>query len=1412
MQRSRFFPYDWKVDSKQPNVTSIRIYGLDERDKTTCVRTDNFTPFVYIELPDGIDWDQNSAIRVATKIDSMMGEKKPIIKSLEYRKRLYYAHIDSKGKRKKFPYLFLVFSNKAEIRTLSYKIRSPKNIPGIGRVALRMHEQDANEVLQLTCRRNLPTAGWIQFRGFKVSDDEKITSCHNEFMVDYKNMSPYDSDKVPRPLVLSFDLEVYSSDQNTFPKAERLGDKIFQISCILGRQNDSDENYEKTILTLGEPSQSVTGEDVEIRAFNTEDDLVVGFTDYIQELQPNIIVGYNIFGFDIPYLIARATAPCMCFREFSKLGFLKDSEANLKTIKWSSSAYGTQEFEFLDAEGRLFVDLLPLVKRDYKMDTYSLKAISTYFIGETKDPLSAKGIFKCYDVGMKRKKDNTFGNKAKKAMGIVAKYCVQDSVIVLKLFEKLQTWIGLTEMAKVCNVPIFTLYTQGQQIKVFSQVYKRCMYDGYVVEKDGYIVKENEHYTGAHVFEPVPGCYEDVIPFDFTSLYPTTIIAYNICWSTLITDENIPDNMCNVFEWEDHQGCNCGRDTTVRKTRPKHIMCAKRRYRFLKEPIGILPEMLTDLLSARKNTKTQMKEKKKELKLADDSLKTDIATAITVLDKRQLAFKVSANSAYGAMGVQRGYLPFMPGAMVTTARGRESIQKVAQYIPEKYGGQLIYGDTDCVGPSTPVLIVDNNSNLLYKTVEEISDGNWKRINPNKEMSQAKPGYKIWSDQGFTEIKNVVRCGVKKPVSRILVHTGHVICSNEHSLLRENLESVKPCDLNLKEKLCITNLPLPQDTPVRPIYPNNLTAEKIRDYKISDEVYENLSAQEAFVWGVFFADGSCGAYETKWGIKNSWTISKGDNLLLERCASILRKYEIGLDFKILDTMKSSKANKLVSVSMARGSIGLLVEKYRELFYNDRKLKKIPDILFNAPYKIREAFFMGYYAGDGSKKDPALCITNKGEIGTAGIFFIMRSIGYRVSINTRKDKPDTYKLTGSSPEKKQRYAPNVVKKIEDYSNDFDYIYDIETENHHFAAGIGEMVVHNSNYIHFPHMIGKTAEELWEYSEMVAEDTSKLFPAPMRLEFEEIIYRKFFIITKKRYMSLACGKDGIVSDKIEKKGVILARRDNAKIVRDIYAENMLKVFHKVPTDQIYYELIETLNKMFCMHFPHTDFIITKSVKGYNELSLNDMDHIDEEPFNACDIKEDTCLDRMGNHKKDKDGKPMYRRSLMLGEYKIGLWRTLEERQRKFKTKKISIPENPTPNDMKEAIKEYCLKSLPAQAQLAEKMRNRGKPVSDGTRLEYVMLTDGTAKSVKEKKYDKIESAEYYKEHSGILRIDYLCYLQNLASSLDQVLNVVNKKQDFVLEQFNIRLQKLKVLEELKDLVKPTITFSGSKIVIIE
>ena len=117
------------------------------------------------------------------------------------------------------------------------------------------------------------------------------------------------------------------------------------------------------------------------------------------------------------------------------------------------------------------------------MNNYKLKTVSQYFIGETKDPLSVNGIFKCYRLGMEKEQDGSYGEMARKAMAICGKYCVQDSALVLRLMDKLKTWPGLTEMAKTCQVPIFALYTQGQQIRVYSQVYKFCMKENMSVKK-----------------------------------------------------------------------------------------------------------------------------------------------------------------------------------------------------------------------------------------------------------------------------------------------------------------------------------------------------------------------------------------------------------------------------------------------------------------------------------------------------------------------------------------------------------------------------------------------------------------------------------------------------------------------------------------------------------------------------------------------------------------------------------------------------------------------------------------------------------------------------------------------------------------------------------------------------------------
>jgi DNA polymerase elongation subunit (family B) len=782
MEIHQFFPYSWHVDDEEEEITCIRIYGIDEKNKNICVRVDNFTPYVYIELPDKVKWNSGNAQLVGNKIDELLGRQKPIKKVLMMKKRLYGAHIELNGMTKLFPFLFCSFSSRKDIKTLGYKLRNTVNIVGLGALKLKIHESDADVILQLTCCRQISTAGWVEFHGKRQQEDDKLTLCDHEFKVKWKHLSSISSDKVPCPKIMGFDIEVNSTNPSAMPNPNKPGDKIFQISCVISRYGESTDKYEKYLLTLGQPDQHVVGDDVLIYMYDTEADLLTGFTDFIREENPNIIVGYNILGFDIPYMIDRAKFN-MCIFNFDQQGFHKYAHAREKTIKWSSSAYKNQEFQFLDAEGRVFVDLLPLIKRDFKFSNYKLKTIAEHFIGQTKDPLSVKGIFKCYRIGITKNKDGEYSKKAQKAMGLVGKYCIKDSALTVMLMDKLQTWTGLTEMAATCCVPIFTLYTQGQQIKVYSQLYKYCMYENIVVEKDTYQVSESERYVGAHVFPPVPGQYNQVVPFDFASLYPTTIIAYNIDYHTWVSDESdIPDEKCHVMQWEDHIGCEhdpkvirkmeLGKviekeqekikkirekknKTTdkfrkkeladeiqtlvdelkpytkeradLNKSKPKFPMCAKRYYRFLKEPRGVLPTIIQNLLDARSHTRNvDMVNIKKKIGILEtnggDNTKEieSLNSLLGVLDKRQLAYKVSANSMYGAMGVRRGYLPFMPGAMCTTYMGRKNIEITADTIVKKFGGQLVYGDTDSNYINFP-LMADKSDDELWDYSEFVAD-------------------------------------------------------------------------------------------------------------------------------------------------------------------------------------------------------------------------------------------------------------------------------------------------------------------------------------------------------------------------------------------------------------------------------------------------------------------------------------------------------------------------------------------------------------------------------------------------------------------------------------------------------------------------------------------------------------------
>lgn len=820
-KETEFFAYQWsdaeeKLDDDQSERTIIRIYGVSKTGKNVYVKVTNFTPYCYVELPQTIEWNESRIGMVKSKLCSL-GYKRdyqPISSEFSRKKSLYFAEkessqtVDGKTeyKDKYYPFFRFCFRSKTAMRSFCYNLKNRIEISGLGIMVFKVHETDnISPVLNLLATNKLPSAGWIKSVGELVDDVEKESTFDEEYICSYKDLLPLDTDDtIIQPRVLSFDIEANSTITSAMPNPSEPNDKVFQISCISSIQN----KIEKYLMTLGDPDPQIVGSDVIIQKYKTEADLLMGFRNHIHEKNYNVIIGYNILGWDFEYMINRAKFTHIMSGSgscFSKIGCIQDGRVDTEVSpKFESRAHAAQKLVYLDSEGRLYLDLLPIIKREYKLLNYRLKTVTTHFGLPTKDPLTAQDIFRCYR------------EFTPKSLGEVGKYCVQDAYITLLLYQKLQLWFGLCEMAKTAHVPIFYTFTKGTQIQMFSQVMKYCMYNNYVIVADKYVPKRGEEeYMGATVLTPIPGKYKKVLSFDFASLYPSIMMAYNIDYSTFVNDDiytigmyddeyylqwnrfpsyvklnddkkgekiwekvnttdeliatvkrvraeypnriillqekesNIKDEHCHIFEWEDHSGCDHDLNRKKKKngeysTAKRKIICGCRYYRFLKAEYskGVVPILLESLISRRKQTRAEIAKNEKEIRvllvelLASGCENSDFITSFKsenkkyfeniedevesykspgftqqelnnkreritflntingVFDKRQSSYKICANSMYGAMGVKKGYLPLVPAASTITYRGRSAIEFISTYIPERYGGITVYGDTD----------------------------------------------------------------------------------------------------------------------------------------------------------------------------------------------------------------------------------------------------------------------------------------------------------------------------------------------------------------------------------------------------------------------------------------------------------------------------------------------------------------------------------------------------------------------------------------------------------------------------------------------------------------------------------------------------------------------------------------------
>ena len=181
---------------------------------------------------------------------------------------------------------------------------------------------------------------------------------------------------------------------------------------------------------------------------------------------------------------------------------------------------------------------------------------------------------------------------------------------------------------------------------------------------------------------------------------------------------DVPDEKCNVFEWKEHIKCIHDEFKSERETGAK-MFCGSYKHRFLKREVqeGAVPHIIGDALTRRKQTKELMK----KLDKGDEQYQ--------ILDKRQSALKVMANSMYGFMGAPRGYLYFVEGAMTVTYMGRESIKRVQQ---ENKNLTIVYGDS--VTKDTPIITKDNDGVHICEIQDLVTIGN-HMMNLNRRTCQ-----------------------------------------------------------------------------------------------------------------------------------------------------------------------------------------------------------------------------------------------------------------------------------------------------------------------------------------------------------------------------------------------------------------------------------------------------------------------------------------------------------------------------------------------------------------------------------------------------------------------------------------------------------------------------------------------------
>lgn len=482
---------------------------------------------------------------------------------------------------------------------------------------------------------------------------------HQYISDNYSSNIPYDVEKIK---IFSIDIEVGA--ESGFPSVQAVDEEVLLITI--------QDNHTKEITTFG--SRDFIGEEgVRYVKCNNEAHLLKEFVIFWQTKAPDIITGWNVNFFDIPYLMRRIDR--VLGNSFSKKLSPWDVVNERKIY-----VKGNEEISF-DIFGVAVLDYLDLYRKyTYTaQESYKLDNIAFIELGEKK---------------LENPEDN-FRDFYAKHWDKFVSYNIHDTKLVDRLEDKMKLIELMITMAYNARINYEDVFSQ---VRMWDSIIYNHLKDRKIVIPEKTRSNKTEAFEGAFVKDPILGLHKWVASFDLNSLYPHLIMQYNMSPETL-TEEKIHGISVEKL-------LNKQVDTSYGHRQDLAVSANGWCYR--KDVRGFMPELMEQMYINRSKFKKQMLKVQQEYEKTKDK---HLLKEISRLNNLQMAMKIALNSAYGAIGNQYFRYFDVRIAEGITLSGQLSIRWMADELNRYMNKILKSEDKDYV------IAIDTDS--IYLSLEDL---------------------------------------------------------------------------------------------------------------------------------------------------------------------------------------------------------------------------------------------------------------------------------------------------------------------------------------------------------------------------------------------------------------------------------------------------------------------------------------------------------------------------------------------------------------------------------------------------------------------------------------------------------------------------------------------------------------------